>query len=451
MPTLQGKTIETQTETDLQTSLESHIDKSGAPDPHKKEKLWSKDFTVATLINFVLLVNYYMLMVVMTNYVLEFYGAPEVVAAFSASVLVVGALIARLVSGAIMERVGRRRILIIGTICEVVFTALYLVCSSLPLLFVVRFFHGVSYGICSTACGTIVTSITPSTRKGEGVGYYMLSVTLGAALGPSLGIFVANNLDYRVLFIIATVIVVCSLIGALIIKVPENKNSAENDAFNENTDREKSRDISVASPARTSWIHRVIEVSAIPISIVAGLIFLGYSSLLTFLEPYAIQLDLLQAANIFFIVYAIIMFVTRPFTGRLFDRRGAGSVMIPAFLLFALGMVVLGLATNGWMLLGSALLLGFGVGTVQSSGLAIAVRNLPDYRLSVANSTFYIFLDIGVGIGPLLLGALVPLIGYSALYFVMAGVAIITLVLYLCLVPKSVTAPNNPKTRERTG
>ena len=50
------------------------------------------------------------------------------------------------------------------------------------------------------------------------------------------------------------------------------------------------------------------------------------------------------------------------------------------------------------MILGAAALLGFGVGTVQSCGLAMAVRVTSDARLSVANATFYMLLDVGVAL-----------------------------------------------------
>ena len=79
----------------------------------------------------------------------------------------------------------------------------------------------------------------------------------------------------------------------------------------------------------------------------------------------------------------------------------------------------------------AAALLGFGVGTVQASGLALAVRLAPDDRLSLANSTFYILLDIGVGVGPLLLGIVQPLWGYRGLFEAMSLVAIVALAAYL--------------------
>lgn len=68
---------------------------------------------------------------------------------------------------------------------------------------------------------------------------------------------------------------------------------------------------------------------------------------------------------------------------------------------------------------------------MQASGLALAVRIAPDDRLSFANSTFYILLDIGVGVGPLALGIVQPLWGYRGLFEAMSFVAIVALAAYL--------------------
>ncbi len=79
----------------------------------------------------------------------------------------------------------------------------------------------------------------------------------------------------------------------------------------------------------------------------------------------------------------------------------------------------------------AAALLGFGVGTVQASGLALAVRIAPDDRLSLANSTFYILLDVGVGVGPLLLASCSRCWGFRGLFEAMSLVAIVALAAYL--------------------
>ena len=107
--------------------------------------------------------------------------------------------------------------------------------------------------------------------------------------------------------------------------------------------------------------------------------------------------------------------------------------MVPAFLAFICGMALLATVHRAFALMVAAALLGFGVGTIQASGLALAVRTAPDSRLSLANSTFYILLDVGVGIGPLILGMVQPLWGYQGLFAAMAGVAVVALAAYLAV------------------
>ena len=451
----------------------------------KPEPLWTKDFVLGTLLNFFIAGNYFMLMVVMTAYALNVYNAPAALAAFCASAFIVGTLVSRFAAAPLMERFGRMPLLVVGTVAEVALTALYLLDEPLGALIGVRFVHGFAYGVCSTTIAAVVTSIVPAARKGEGIGYFMLSVTLGSAIGPFAGIFLANNFGYDTLFIAASVLVALAVPASLLLRPPRDirvKGSpvraeegveaaadavaaaatdapAEERREAEAANAEKARAAApavaradapaaptaaasarvpsthveevVAAKVAASPLSRFVEAGVLPISLVCGLLFFGYSSLLTFLTPYANELGLGRAASVFFVAYALAMFVTRPFTGRAFDRKGPHPVMVPAFVSFVCGMVLVAIMTNDWVLLGAAMLLGFGVGTVQSCGLAMAVRVTSDARLNVANATFYMMLDIGVGIGPILLGIVVPLIGYQALYFCMAAVGVVALVLFL--------------------
>lgn len=465
--------------------------------------LWTRNFVAGTLLNFFIAGNYFMLMVVMTAYALNVYQAPAAVAAFCASVFIVGTLFSRFAAAPLMERFGRLPVLSVGCAAEVALTALYLLDEPIGALIGVRFLHGFAYGLASTAVATIITSVVPLERKGEGIGYFMLSSTLGSAIGPFAGIFLANHFGYGFVFAVASAVVAASLPAVLFLRPPratrvkgsavrtEAEMAAASDAeagalavgSAEGIREEAAAQLEVRATAeategalaeagkgavpcatapssggaperssgacptcaRVSSTHleekvtaavvrsplgRFVEAGVLPISIVGGLLFFGYSSLLTFLTPYAAEIGLSRAASVFFVVYALAMFVTRPFTGRAFDRVGPHPVMVPAFLSFAAGMGLLAFAANDGMMLGAAALLGFGVGTVQSCGLAMAVRVTSDDRLSVANATFYMLLDVGVGIGPILLGAFAPLIGYGNLYLAMAVLALATLALF---------------------
>ena len=387
-----------------------------------QEKLWTKDFVLGAGVNFAIMTNYYCLMVVVADYAMKQYGSPASIAGLAASIFIIGALVSRVVTGGIMDRVGRKRLLLIVSALEVVFSALYLVGLDLGVLFVLRFFHGFCYGAGSTTVGTIVTSIVPNSRKGEGIGYYMLSVTVGAAVGPFLGMFLTQVAGYQLLFAAATFIAVGNLVSVVLLKVPEGR-------------RPSSRAAAAAKAARVRkhkfGVKDFLEFTIMPLSSTCAVLYFCYSSLLTFLTPFSAEAGLEAASSFFFVVYAIATFVTRPFTGKLFDVKGDKYVMIPSFLAFIVGMALLSTVHHPVAMLVAAGLLGFGVGTIQSSALALCVRMAPDSRIALANSTFYMFLDLGVGIGPLVLGAIEPVLGYRGLFISMSVVAVLAMVGYL--------------------
>ncbi|MEG2625808.1 MAG: MFS transporter [Christensenella sp.] len=384
-----------------------------------KSQLWTKNFIMSTLINFMLMLNYFLLMVVTTQYAMTHYNASPGIAGFAASIFICGALVARFFGGIWLERVGRKKMLIIGTIMEVVMSVLYFFSGGIGILFIVRLFHGISYGISSTAIGTIVTDIVPRSRQGEGIGYYMLSVTLGAAIGPFLGMFLSQNGGFPIIFIVCSIAAALCFLCAGFLRVPE-----------------LAPDSAIPAPSKKFSLCNFFEMKAVPISAVCAIIYFGYSGLLSFLSPFAASLNLQTAANFFFVVYAISMFVSRPFTGRRFDSQGEKSVMLPAFFAFMAGMIILSLTQSAVTLLIAAALLGFGIGVTQSSGLTIAVQASPATRLSLVNSTFYIFLDSAVGIGPLILGLFVPVLGYRGMYFSIAMLTVICILLYLWIYKK---------------
>ena len=171
-----------------------------------------------------------------------------------------------------------------------------------------------------------------------------------------------------------------------------------------------------AYPARVSHrklsLSTFIESSALPISFVIVLVYLGYGAVITYLNAFAAEANLTAAAGVFFIAYAVTMLVSRPFTGKAFDRHGDLPVITSGFIAFVAGMVVIGTSGNGAMLLAGACLMGYGIGTIQPSGLTLAVRRAADDRFDVANSTFFICLDAAIGLCPLLLGWTVPLNGF---------------------------------------
>ncbi|MDY0394567.1 MFS transporter [Virgibacillus halophilus] len=108
--------------------------------------------------------------------------------------------------------------------------------------------------------------------------------------------------------------------------------------------------------------------------------------------------------------------------------------MYPAFISFAIGLVILSQAhIVGWFILLAGIFVGLGYGSFTSSGQAIAVKESPAHRTGLATSTFYIFLDGGAGIGPTVLGIFIPVLGFNGLYLAMAVLVAVSGVLYYFL------------------
>ena len=381
---------------------------------HSKDKLWTKDFIIVSLINFIVILIFYLLMVTIASFAKNEYDATTSQAGLATGIYIVGTLVGRLFSGRVINNVGAKKMMMIGLTAFIVTTALYFVHSGgITMLLIFRLINGVAAGIASTATSTIIAQIIPSARKAEGIGYFSMSTTLGTAIGPFLGIMLGRLVSYNVIFLFCVILAVIALMIGLTVKalkMPFTKTS------------------------KTKFsLKQYIEPNAIPIAIVTFLMSLGYAAILSFISFFAEERDLVAAASFFFLIYAIAILVTRPFSGRLMDTKGANAIMVPCFLLFAMGLALLSVTHSGILLLVAAAIIGAGYGNLQSGAQAIALKVTPRARAGLATSTFFIALDAGLGFGPYILGFIEPLVGFGALYSGLAVLIIMTLVLYMML------------------
>ena len=161
-------------------------------------------------------------------------------------------------------------------------------------------------------------------------------------------------------------------------------------------------------------------------------LFMGfcYSSVLSFMAAYAQEMNLVMAGTFFFVVYAVIITITRPGLGVLFDRKGENFVLYPCYIALAIGLWLISVAHTSWVLLLAGVFVGLGYGTFMSNGQAVCVKLVPIRRVGVATSTYFITLDLGLGVGPYFLGLVRPSMGFSGVYVVTAVFALLCFVLY---------------------
>jgi MFS transporter len=379
----------------------------------KKEKLFNTGFITITTINFIVFLIYYCFVVITAKFATSELGANPAQAGFAAGIYIIGTLIARLYIGKKLELIGRKQMLRFGAIIYLITTIAYLISTNIIILDTVRFLNGFAYGTISTAANAIVTAYIPKSRNGEGINYYGLSTSLAAAIGPFIGILLLPIVGFKSVIILAIVLSVLVTVACYLFPVQNI----------ELTDDHKK--------LLNSWsLNTFIEYKVLFISIVAFLIGLSYSSVLGFLSIYADSLGLSTAGAFFFVVYALIITLTRPFAGQIFDAKGENAVMYPSFIFLAIGLLTLSYTTTSFMLLLSGALIGLGYGTFMSNGQAVCLKLVEPSKVSIALSTYFIGLDLGLGFGPYALGTVHSFLSYSGIYVLCAVLTVAVAILY---------------------
>lgn len=379
-------------------------------------QLWGKNFLIVSGINFLIMFIYYMLLVTIGSYVVTEFLASKSLSGLVAGIMVIGCLFGRFITGYFIEIMGCRKVLYIGTILFVITMSLYLIAFNLPLLIIIRFISGIAVGIIGTVTGTVVVYIVPIHRRGEGISYFSLSTILAAAFGPFVGILLIQYVPFTTLFYFGIVVgLICFAIGLFL------------NIHNLN--------IGNSQPVNKNWfkLSNYIEPKALNIAIVVMIAGMGYAAIQAYISAYAKEINLITAASFFFAVYSIAILISRPFTGRIIDIKGENIIVYPALLILAFGFILLSQAHSALVLLLSGILIGLGFGNFQSTAQTIAVKVSPFHKMGQATSTFFILFDLGVGLGPYLLGLLEPYIGFRGIYFLASIISLFCIVAYYFL------------------
>lgn len=376
-------------------------------------RLWTKDFIIIFGTNFFTHIVFYMLMVVTAMYTIATFHTNQAIAGLATGLYVLASLVARLFAGKYMDAIGRKKTLIISLAVFTMAMGLHLFISSLLMLFLLRIVHGASHGFVTTTAGAIAAELIPDERRGEGTGYYATGMNIAMAIGPFLGLYLYTHASFEMIFLAGVIISFIDLVTTAFITVLPLK--TENRS---------------AKGQKHFALTQFIEPKAVPISLVIFMITLAYSSLMTFLSSYAKEIHLVGVSSFFFIVYAVALLATRPFTGRWFDSLGANKVTYPLIICLAAGFALLSAAHNSVTFLLSGALIGIGYGTVLSNFQAIAILQSPSAQKALATSTSFIFLDLANGFGTYVIGLLVSGLSFRMVYLLVAVVILLSSIAY---------------------
>ncbi|HTO15260.1 MAG TPA: MFS transporter [Edaphocola sp.] len=374
----------------------------------QKEKLWNKNFITACITYFFVAASFHVLVPTIPIYLSQVLNVPQSKIGIVLSSYVIALLFFRPFSGFLVDIYSRKSLLIIGLIFFCASFIGYYFAFTVLFFIIVRFIHGISWGLASVANNTVAIDIIPSTRRAEGIGYFGVTSNMAMAIAPYLGVYIYDNFGFNILITSALSLSALSIIVGSFIKVPNKIIEQKNPTIS---------------------IDRFILVKALPIFGNQLFLSFGWGTLAAYAVLYGKEIGI-KNAGIFFVFMAIGIILSRVRSGKLVDYGYLHVIMMVSMTLITLGFLSFSLFHSVYYYCGSALIMGLGYGTLFPALQTIYNNMAPASKRGTANSTYLTGFDLGIGIGMFFGAYLAEKYGYSKMYLFTAATAFISLLIY---------------------
>jgi MFS family permease len=332
----------------------------------------------------------------------------------------VGLLASRPSLATLADRRGRKIVLLIGIAAVAIAPLGYLLTDSIPLLMAIRAFHGISISAFALAYTALVVDLSPVEHRGELIGYMSLVNPIGLALGPAIGGFLQEWVGYEPMFLAAAALGGLGWICTARIQEPESIRQID----------------SSPKPSNQFWQMLGSPRIRIPATVLL-LIGLAFGTLSTFVPLFIKEVGVNLNVGLFYTAAAIASFAIRIIAGRASDRYGRGPFITLSLVFYTLAMTLLWQANSAASFLLAGAIQGAGSGTlIPMISALMADRSHADERGKVFGLCMVGF-DVGIAIAGPISGAIATQIGYKNVFGLTAGLAFLSLIVFLTLSSKS--------------
>lgn len=341
-------------------------------------------------------------------YVEQLGGGPAEVG-LSGTVLALSALAFRPWMGRLCDRQGRKLTLLIGTIMAVLAPLGYALSTSIPVFLSARVLQGIGIAAYSSAFGAFIADVTPPARWGEALGIAGTSLAMSMMVASPLGGALIGYLTLRVIFLFAAVVAIAALSVTLLLQEPEKEPPT----------------LQEGNPRQTRSLAVILSFGVLVPSLANLTLGVNQGTLMTFLPLFARDRGLGNAG--FFFTMMSALSVLSAFTmGRLSDRIGRPAVILPMFILLALGSWGLVGTYSFGILLVMAAVTGMGSGGARPGMESMVVDAAPAKLRGTAFSFLYLCFDVGIALGSMGGGLVASLAGYGTVYMLVGLLCLFT-------------------------
>ncbi|WP_425057933.1 Staphylopine export protein [Sporomusa carbonis] len=374
-------------------------------DEISNEKLWNQNFIFTSLANFFAFTAMYYIMSTLPLFTTEVLGGSNRDVGILFGLFAFAGVIARPCAGYMLDMLGRKKIAWLSLFALLVAMFLYNWAVSLLFLLILRIIHGICWGFSTTSLATLATDAIPFKKRGEGIGYFGLSMSLAMLIGPSLGLAVLHSFDYSTMFCAGTCLAAVSLL--CLIGVKHNEIAV--------SERYKEKEI--------------IKKKVLSDAVILFFVAIVYSAVLSFIVLFAQEINV-ENSGLFFLANAVTVIISRPYAGRIMDQKGPVEIMCVGFCTLCATFICLFFANGYILFLAAALLLGVGFGIIFSLSFTLAINKVDISRRGMVNGTMLTAFDLGFALGSALLGLVSTYTGLRLMYLISGALVIIPFAIF---------------------
>ena len=388
-------------------------------DVMKQDRMVTPSFCCILAANFLLFMGFYLILPVLPFYLVDAFSTGKSTIGLVLSCYTLAALCIRPFAGYLLDTFARRPLYLLAYFLFTAFFGGYMLATALSLFILLRALHGVAFGMVTVAGNTIVIDILPSSRRGEGLGYYGLANNIAMSIGPMIGLFMQGHFSYNVIF--GTSLAACSLglLMAYLVKTPYKQPI-------------KRQPISLDRffLLKGTWAGISLLLLSIP-----------YGMTTTYVAMYAQEIGIQLHSGLYFTFMAIGLATSRLFAGKQVDKGRVTQVIsfgmylacLCFFTLAGLKEIMAWNSSFGSYLYGAiALLHGIAFGTMFPAFNTLFVNLAPNSQRGTATSTYLTSWDVGIGIGLMVGGTVAQRLGgFQWAYLVGAGLTVLSTLFFL--------------------
>jgi MFS family permease len=384
-------------------------------------KILTRDFILAFFAQFAFTLANHILIPTLPIY-LSRLGSRATEIGVLIGIFTVSSLVLRPFTGKILLRTPEKKMMVIGALLFGLTSIGYLVALPFWPFFIVRLSQGIGYAFYYTASFTLIANISPEAHRGQSLSYFLLALNISLALGPSLGMFLINRFDFTTLFLVGLGL---SFISFFIISrlgqrpvVPVETSSAVNRFF--------------------------ISQEALPASTMSFFFFFIWGAITVFFPLYAIKHGMVNP-GLFFTMIAVMIISSRVLGARISDLYSTEKIIVLCLVILVVATVIIAFSRTLSMFVLAGLIWGVGHAFLYPALVVFILDRVGSSR-SLAMGTLTAMTDLGIFMGPVVMGVVVQFTGYPAMFLGLSLIGIFSLVYFQFFVrdKKVPTAPSKP-------